>query len=363
MNDDEVEARLRDALRQFAGDAPPGVSMLTTVTTESARRGRRVRLAALASGAAALVAIGAAVPFALRGAPPAVVAAPSSPASPVPPSPASPVPVPSATAWFSPRPATLVAATVPPSLVFPVSPPTGGGYGTPMISLTADRLTLFQTLPTTAPVTVTVYDSRPPAPTARSRATQAEVAGRAATVYEWAWSDDDQTNPDSSPRVSLVWQPSARTWLRLDADAGTAVPLLIAYAEALKPGGAKAETPFTFTLMPSGWTVDDISPAVVTFAPPGTDPNAGFLFKLVVQLDEEPGLQPKLAGPSTAGVRVGERQAWLTTTPEVQFLQIPVDGGRSLMLQVSPAAALPQDVLLRFAAGIGVTPSAQVSHG
>ncbi|WP_433083330.1 hypothetical protein ACQP1P_04365 [Dactylosporangium sp. CA-052675] len=363
MNDDEVEARLRDALRQFAGDAPPGVSMLSTVTTESARRGRRVRLAALASGAAALVAIGAAVPFALRGAPPAVVAAPSSPA-PASPAPAPSTPAaPSAPASFSARPATLVAATVPPSLVFPVTPPTGDGYGTPMISLTADRLTLSQTLPTTAPVTVTAYDSPPPSPAGQARTTPAEVAGRPATVYEWSRSDDDRTNPDSAPRVSLVWHPSARTWLRLDADGGTAVPLLVAYAEALKPGGATAETPFTFTLMPSGWTVDDISPAVVTFAPPGTDPDAGYLFKLVVQLDEEPGRRPKLEGPATVGVRVGDRQAWLTTTPEVQFLQIPVDGGRSLMLQVSPAAALPQDVLLRFAAGIGVTPSAQVSHG
>ncbi|MEU7870229.1 hypothetical protein [Dactylosporangium sp. NPDC049140] len=358
MNDDEVADRLRNALHQFAGDAPPGVSMLTTVTTESARRGRRARLATLASGAAALVAIGAAVPFALRGAPaPEPVAAPPSPVASVP-SPAG-----SATLAGAPAPATLVPATVPGSVAFPFSAPTGDGYGPPMVMLAAGRPTLLQSLPTGAPMTVKAYESEPARPTSKAQASPAKVGGQAATVYEWSWSDDDPANPDTGRRLSLVWHPAARTWLRVDADAAVALPLLSAYAGAFTPGGIKAEAPFSFKVMPGGWTVDNISHAVVTFAPPGVAADESFVDKIAVQLDEAAGVEPKLAGPETVAVTVGDRRGWLTTTSDGQFLQVPVEGGRSLLLQIGPRAALPTDVLLRFAAGIEVRPSAQVSQG
>ncbi|MER7005609.1 hypothetical protein ABT297_21545 [Dactylosporangium sp. NPDC000555] len=45
------------------------------------------------------------------------------------------------------------------------------------------------------------------------------------------------------------------------------------------------------------------------------------------------------------------------------MLQVPADGGRSLLLQIGPEALLPLDALLPFAASIGVTPAAQASHG
>jgi hypothetical protein len=362
MNDDEVEDRLRDALRQFAGDAPPGASMLTTVTTESARRGRRARLATFASGAAALIAIGAAVPFALRGtAPDPDRAAPAAPAT------SWSTPAAPATSWSTapssstpPAEPKLVPSTVPTSVVFPFTPPaTDAGYGTPMVTLDAGRPTVRQSLTTGVSISLTAYEQQPPRPTSKATSTQTLVKGQTATVYEWSSPDDDPT----SPRRSLVWHPAPGPWLRLDADPGVGPPLLTKYAEAVQPGGVKAQTPFAFKLMPSGWTVDNITPTVVTFAPPGVGPDSTFVDKIAVQLDESPGVEPKIQGPETVAVDVSGRRAWLSTMAEAQFLQIPVEGGHSLLLQVGPKAALPQELLLRFAETITVTPGAQVSKG
>jgi hypothetical protein len=137
---------------------------------------------------------------------------------------------------------------------------------------------------------------------------------------------------------------------------------LVAYAERVTTGLAKAQAPFTFGLMPSGWTVDNIDGGVVTFCAPGVVPDASYEHKLAVMLDEADGIEPK-SGADAEEVRVGDRRAWLTSTDEGQTLQIPQTNGRSLLLQVAREAALPRDLLLRFAATITVTPAAQVGHG
>ncbi|WP_433214690.1 hypothetical protein ACQP00_04445 [Dactylosporangium sp. CS-047395] len=350
MNDDEVEDRLRDALRQFAVAAPPGGAMLSTVTTESARRGRRTRMAARATGIVALVAIGAGLPYALRGG-----------ADDLSPVPAAPPGVGSSAAVADET--DLVPSTVPASVTFPFAAPAGAGYGEPVVMLAAARPTLLQTLAAGEGVSVTLYSERPAPPTSKARADAAKIGGLPATVYQWSWSDDDATNPDSGVRASLVWQPSGSSWLRLDADSGVPLERLTDYAASLRPGLQKAAAPFTFKVMPAGWTVDNISGAVVTFAPPGVAPDQSFVDKIAVQLDETPGLEPKLAGPETVPVDVGGRKSWLTTTPEGQYLQIPAGDGHSVLLQIGARAVLPPDVLLLFAAGIVVNPSAQVSHG
>ncbi|GAA3276166.1 hypothetical protein Dvina_04845 [Dactylosporangium vinaceum] len=362
MNDEEVEDRLRDALRQFAGDAPPGATMLTSVTTESARRGRRSRLTTFASGAAALVAIGAALPFALRGGPgPALEGGPQLPAAAPTASWSSPAVRRSATPWASAAAPALVPSTVPGAVLFPFSAPTGDGFGEPMVTLTGGRPTVVQTLPGGEPVTMTLYDRDPGRPTATAEGRPARVNGQAATAY--VWSGADPAGSDGEKHQSLVWHPAGQSWLRIDADQGVDPTLLTKYADAIVPGGLKGEAPFTFKLMPSGWTVDNIGPAAVTFAPPGVQPDAGYVNKITVMLDEAPGLEPKLAGPQTVEIRDGEVTAWLTTADDGQFLQVPVAGGRSLLVQIGPKAALPQELLLRFAEGIGVTAAARVSHG
>ncbi|MFI5906616.1 hypothetical protein [Dactylosporangium sp. NPDC051541] len=355
MNDEEVEDRLRDALRQFAGDAPPGATMLTTVTTESARRGRRARLATFASGAAALVAIGGALPFALPG---GLAVDQQRPAAA--PTPSVSRSTPAAVPWSAGTEPTLVRSTVPPTVVFPFSVPTGDGYGEPLVMLSAARPTAMQTLPGGTTVYLTLYDQDPGRPAAQAQGSPAKVHGQAATLYRWSWADG---SPDVEQRQSLIWHPADRTWLRVDTNPDLDPKQLTAYAEAVRPGGLKGQAPFTFDLMPAGWTVDNIQPAVVTFAPPGVQPDESYVDKIAVMLDESPGVEPKLAGPETVEVRLGELKAWLTVTDEGQFLQVPVAGDRSLLLQIGPKAVLPQDVLLRFAAGIGVTEAARVSHG
>jgi hypothetical protein len=355
MNDDEVEDRLRDALREFAGAAPPGGSMLSTVTTESARRGRRTRMATRAGGIVALVAIGAGLPYALRGGGPDLS-----------PTPAAPPFVDLSDGAESSGAADgpdLVASTVPASVTFPFTAAADAGYGEPTVMLAAARPTLLQTLKTGEGLSVTLYAERPAPPTSKARATPSKIGGRPATAYQWSWSDDDASNPDTGARASLVWQPSGSSWLRLDADSGVPLERLTEYAASLRPGLQKAPAPFTFTVMPARWIVDNISGATVTFAPPGVAPDQSFVDKIAVQLDETAGLEPKLAGPETVPVDVGGRKSWLTTTAEGQYLQIPAGDGHSVLLQIGARAVLPPDVLLRFAAGIVVNASAQVSHG
>ncbi|GAA4247503.1 hypothetical protein [Dactylosporangium darangshiense] len=359
MINDDVEERLREALRMHAAEAPPGAALLSTVTTESVRRGRRARLATLSTAAAVLVAIGAAIPFALQGTPAPQAAAGGAPATPI----ASPT---SSTTAAPATPATvaLVESTVPTSVTFPFSPPAVSGYGKPTVMLTAGRATLMQQLGPAGKgtATMTEYHTRPPSPTSKARPASATVGKKPATVYEWRWSDDDPTNPYTDLQRTLVWQPDSTTWLTLDITPARTAADLVTYAEKVVAGGEKAQSPFAFKLMPSGWTVDNISPASVTFCPPGVAPDPSYVNKIAVMLDESPGTEPKGGGQATQ-VQINDRKAWLTSSDEGQTLLIPVAGGRSLLLQIAARALLPTDVLLRFAASITVTPAAQVSQG
>jgi hypothetical protein len=342
MTDDDLEDRLRAALRMHAAEAPRGTTMLSDVATESAHRGRRARLGTLAAGVAVLVALGAALPLAQRGGQePAVVAEPPVRAS--------------ASASASPAPA-LVPATVPIVITFPYSPPSGPGYGSPMVTLVAGRPTLVQDLPPdNASATLTLDDARPAPPTSKSLATETKVNGRPAVLYEWQRPDSDD------PQYTLVWQPAATTWLSLTEGSNRD---LTGYAEALRPGLLKVQAPFEFGLMPAGWTVDNISASAVTFCPPGVAPDATFVDKITVMLDESPGTQAKhYADGTVTEVKVGARRGWLSESADGQTLQVPTDGGRSLLLQIGPKALLPLDVLLAFAASITVTPAAEVSRG
>ncbi|WP_432985699.1 hypothetical protein [Dactylosporangium sp. CA-233914] len=348
MNDEEVEERLRDALRLHAAEAPPGAALLGTVVTESARRGRRNRLAAAATAAAVLVAIGAALPFALRDAP-----------GPVPAQPALVAPAPGS----APAEPTLVSSTVPVAVTFPYSPPLAAGYGDPRIMLTAGHPTLRQTRPSGGSATLTLYDATPPAPSSKAYVSRVIMNGQGAAAYDWTFADDDPASRATGLRRSLIWQPADGTWLRLDLEPVAADGELIAYAEQVRPGALKAQAPFTFGLMPKDWTVDNIDPAGVTFAPPGVTPDASYVDKIAVMLDESSGAEPKITDAPTVQVTVGGRRAWLTETADGQLLQVPVEGGRSLLIQIGAKAALPPEALLRFASEIAVTPAAQVGHG
>jgi hypothetical protein len=358
MINDDVEERLREALRLHAAEAPPGAAMLSTVTTESVRRGRRTRLAAFSSGAAVLVAIGAAIPFALRsgGDEPQVVADRPPAAATL-----TPAPIP-ATPTAAPATSALIQSTVPGSVTFPYRPPTDQGYGTPRIALTGGHPMSDQLLTEGVSATLTLYTQRPAPPSSKATTATTRVHGQPATVYDWRFVDDDPTVPITDVERTLVWQPAADQWLTLRIIPARPTADLVAYAERVTTGLTKAQAPFAFGLMPSGWTVDNIDGGVVTFCPPGVTPDASYEHKLAVMLDETDGIEPKF-GETAEAVQVGGRPAWLTSTDEGQTLQIPQGNGRSLLLQVAREAALPRDLLLRFAATITVTPAAQVGHG
>jgi hypothetical protein len=322
---DDIEARLRDALREHAAEAPPGATMLSAVAEESRRRGRRSRLVTLSAGAATLLTIGAVMPFVARG--PEMVAAP---------------PVPSVSVVASSPAGRLVPARVPGSLVFPFALP--AKYGEPRIMLDGGRLTASQELPGGGSAELTVFDTEPAAPSAKGLATK--VGGQPATLFE--------------AEQVLIWQPAPGAWLTLSVEPAAD---LVPYAEQVGRGGHKAQAPFTFKLMPEGWTVDNITPAAVTFCPPGVTPSADFVDKIAVMLEEAPGTEPRSSDVRADEVQVGGVRGWLVDTGEGQQLQVPVEGDRSLLVQVGGAARLPVDDLLAFAAGIAVTPAAQVSRG
>ncbi|GAA2367679.1 hypothetical protein [Dactylosporangium salmoneum] len=344
MNTDDIEDRLREALRMHAAEAPPGAAMLSTVTTESARRGRRTLLTSVSTGAAVLVSLGLALPFALRSGDPhdGVVAAPPAVA-------ASPSAAPA-----------LVPATVPAAITFPFTP--SAAYGAPTVMLAGGHPTALQRLKD-GTAALTLLDADPAAPTSKAVATQSKVQGRPATLYEWRYSDDDPGVPYTDLQRTLVWQPTPTTWLTLRMNPAPPESDLVAYADAVQPGALSSPSPFAFGLMPAGWTVDNISAAAVTFCPPGVEPDEAYDNKIAIMLDESPATEPPAGDVPAARVKVGERTAWLTTTSEVQFLRVPTGDGHSLLLQVAPKASLPQDELLRFAAAITVTRAAEVSRG
>jgi hypothetical protein len=101
---------------------------------------------------------------------------------------------------------------------------------------------------------------------------------------------------------------------------------------------------FTFDLVPLGFTMDNMLPSVVTFAPPDVPVSAGFAGKIAVMLDEG----------SKDGVDV---------TNEGTVFHRSLGDGRTLTIQVPPAVPLGGADLTRFANGVHPTGQARVGHG
>lgn len=111
-----------------------------------------------------------------------------------------------------------------------------------------------------------------------------------------------------------------------------------------KDGSLPLTPPFTFDLVPVGFTVDNVLPSAVTFAPPGTPAGAGFAGKIAVLLD---------AG-SANGTEV---------TDEGTIFRKSVGDGRTLTIQVPRTVPLAGADLERFAAGIRTTAVAEAGQG
>ncbi|GAB3869941.1 hypothetical protein ACFPIJ_15000 [Dactylosporangium cerinum] len=311
----DVEDRVRDLLQRHATDAPPGATLLTTVRAESRRRARRTRVLV---AAVVTVLAGTLVTWPLRlAAAPVTVAAPSA----------------------------LTSPDAPATVTFPLTPPSGSAAVE--VRLAAGLPTLSWLLPgTDATATLTMSPTRPALSTA-TRTDPVAVRGRnglAAVV------------PDEG--VSLVWQESAEQWFELRALPPVPVDHLAGAAKSLLPVPVTAPAPFTFTLVPAGYTIDNVNPAAVTFCPADVAFDQSFVGKITVMLgvtgERSPGRQVDVAG--RPGTVTSSADGWTS-------LEVDLGDGRLLVVQSAVRVPLPEPDLIRFAAGITVNPTATPGRG
>ncbi|MDG6104963.1 hypothetical protein PQF33_22900, partial [Dactylosporangium aurantiacum] len=247
-------------------------------------------------------------------------------------------------------PATLVEPAGPATVTFPLGPPADAA-GAPDLRLAAGLPTLSVPVPGAPGVTATLTASTwPPgvlaAATGTAPATVRGLPGRLVT-----WSDGGE------PELSLVWQDGAGQWLELRAFPPVPAEHLAGFAKTLVAQPVTAPAPFEFALVPAGYTIDNISPSAVTFCPPGTAPDESFVGKLTVMLGVAAEWSPGRA------VDVGGRPATLRDSGDSTTLQVDLGDGRLLELQSAATVPLEEPDLLRFAAGITVTPSATPGQG
>jgi hypothetical protein len=146
----------------------------------------------------------------------------------------------------------------------------------------------------------------------------------------------------TGPDVSMVYNRSGRQ-LVIRAN-GLDDQTLRDYLTGLADKPMAAHAPFTFELVPAAFTVDNIMPSAVTFAPPGVPADAGFAKKIAVLLDEG----------SADGTEV---------TGEGATVRRSLGDGRTLTVQVPATVPLTGTDLARFAQGISPTGAAAVGHG
>ncbi|MET7425330.1 hypothetical protein [Dactylosporangium sp. NPDC005555] len=309
----DVEHRVRDLLRRHAAEAPAGATLLTTVRTESRRRARRTR-AVVAAAVAVLAGIGVTVPLRLAAGPGTVTVA---------------------------EPSALTEPSGPVTVTFPLSPaPVDGVVAAPDVRLEAGLPTLSLPMPGGGTATLTVRPTRPAGPVTTPvpvRGVQGFLAGTA---------------------DAIVWQEGPEQWFELRADPAVPADHLAGFAKSLVATPVTAPAPFTFAVVPAGYAVDNISPGAVTFCPPDLPFDASFVGKITVMLgvtaERSTGRPVDVAGHP--GTLTGPQDGYVV-------LQVDLGDGRLLVVQSAASVPLPEPDLLRFAAGITVTPAATPGRG
>ncbi|MEV0131993.1 hypothetical protein AB0H83_26455 [Dactylosporangium sp. NPDC050688] len=237
------------------------------------------------------------------------------------------------------------------AVTFPLSPPAEGAAGPPDLRLAAGLPTLSLPMPGAPGVTATLTasPSRPGVLAAATGITPLAVRGVQGAAVTWSHAGE--------PELSLVWQEGPGQWLELRAFPRVPAEHLAGLAKSLAAVPVTAPAPFEFTLVPAGATIDNISASAVTFCPPGTTPDESFIGKITVMLGVTADRSPGRA------VDAGGRPATLHTSGEYTALQVDLGDGRLLVVQSATAVPLPEPDLLRFAAGITVTPAATPGQG
>lgn len=339
MNND-VEQRLREALRVHGEDAPTGTTMLESVRGEATRRSRRFRRTTMLAGVVVAVLVVAAGGYLIRPAGhrsgPTVGFGASGPG-------ASGAPGPDpATATVPSGAVVSLARGMPLHVDFPFTLPGSGAVA----ALAAGDVTLRGGNLGSTWVWVHNGNSAPTVGSGTVTFAPVTIRGRAGVKAAWVVGTSFH---------AIYWQERPGLWVVVQ---GYTADTLLATANALAPGVTRGVVPYRFDTVPAGFPVDNVTSSDVTFRPPGVPFSEGFLNAILVTVSAD-----RVTGVTEQPVRVGARHGWLRTDDNTVFLEFESGDGRYITIQETTAARLTTGDLVRFAAGIHINPQAQSGQG
>jgi len=361
MND--VDMLLRDTLRDRAKAAPPGTGLLTRVRTRSRLIRRRRRVGVARAGAAVMVLAAAAVPAAVNvtgrdtGGPGGGFGGPAA-SGPATPTAVTDRPTPSAapTASVVPVPARLA----PPEYrlpVFPFTPGQGAGLGKAQAWVDGE-----------------VFLMHPASAGARGAPSVQVYTGAAEPSFDQT--PDQGVRVESAPtRVrgvtgtlrtesmtgfvvrSLYWREPSGVWIWVRAN-DMEPAAMIAYAEGLRAGSVQVDAPMTFDLLPQGLVLDNVGPSDMVFRLPGQPTGGSWENKLGFVLNADGG-----ADAASWPLRVNGQPAKIHLQDQERSAWVLQKNGTILVIQVPQALVISDEDLLRLAAGVHVSVTAQAGRG
>jgi hypothetical protein len=352
----DVDMLLKDTLRDRAQAVPAGTGLLARVHTRSRllRRRRRAGMAGAGVAAVVLAAGTAPVVYGLANADgPSTGVVPGAPSRS-----ASGGQVPSPSGEPSEPTPTLKAVlgrasvTVP---AFPFEPPAGvvPGLGPARAMVDGEGVFLSHQSGEDKPA-IDVHLGVDPS---RGMTEQDGVTVNEATVRVRGVEGNLRTiTKESYTTRSLSWQdPSGPMWVRAER---VEPNLMIAYADALRPGSVEVAVPFTFELLPQGLELDNVGPTDMVFRLPGQQAGGSWVDRLAILLNADGG-----DGAQNWPLRVGDRPAQIVAQDGGRSLMVLQESGNILVIQVPPNLQISDEDLLRMAAGIRVTAKAQAGRG
>jgi hypothetical protein len=359
MND--VDMLLRDTLRDRAEVAPTGTGLLTRVHTRSRLIRRRRRVGVAGAGAAAVVLAAAAVPAAVAvigrdadapgggfGGPAASGPAASAPVSERAPSAAPTVSV-------APVPARLAAPEyrLP---VFPFTPGSAAGLGKAQAWVDGEVF-LMHSPATDSPgsPSLQVYTGAAEPTFDQTPAQGVQVESGPMRVRGVMGTLRTESMTGFVVR-SLYWRESgAWIWVRANDMEPAAI---VAYAEGLRPGSVQVQAPMTFDLLPQGLVLDNVGPSDMVFRLPGQPTGGSWENKLGFVLNADGG-----DDAASWPLRVNGQPAKIHLQDQERSAWVLLKNGTILVIQVPQALVISDEDLLRLAAGVHVSATAQAGRG
>jgi hypothetical protein len=173
----------------------------------------------------------------------------------------------------------------------------------------------------------------------------------------------------ANPFLALTWRHTTGQWVTVSSHEGR-FDSVRTYAEALVETPLPVREPFTFDLVPAGTAPVLVQRDAVILAPAGAGATAGLHGAVLVELSA-----PDAAVPTRLGIplgmpwagdgerlRAGGHDAELVHGVRATTLRVFLDDGSVLHVTASGELRLSRDDLIRFAAGVRLTPHAR-PHG